>query len=72
MQGPWVTPDYAMKKIVQTQLTVSGPKKLNVKLAQPEIVDDYYNDICVQAIRLEPGSKKTDPQNMMEVTSERK
>lgn len=72
MQGPWVTPDYAMKKIVQTQLTVSGPKKLNVKLAQPEIVDDYYNDICVQAIRLEPGSKKTDPQNMMDVTPQMK
>lgn len=68
MQGPWVTPDYAMKKVVQTEIKITGPKKVNAKLAQPEVVDDYYNDICVQAIKVEAGSKKTDLQNVIDVT----
>lgn len=69
MQGPWVTPDFAMKKVVQTELKLTGPKKVDEKLKQPEIVDNYYQDICVQAIRVEAGSKKTDLQNVIDVTS---
>lgn len=69
MQGPWVTPDYAMKKVVQTELKLTGPKKVNEKLVQPEVVDNYYKDICVQAIKVEAGSKKTDLQNIINVTS---
>lgn len=72
MQGPWVTPDLAMKKVVQTELKVTGPKKISRKLEQPEIVDDYYNDICVQAIRVDRGTKKTETQSIMDVTSHMK
>ncbi|MCD8193159.1 MAG: glycosyl hydrolase [Tannerellaceae bacterium] len=68
MQGPWVTPDHAMKKVVQSELKVTGPKKLNEKLPQPEIVDDYYNDICVQAVRIEKGTQKADIQSLTDVT----
>src|SRR5664279_4576292 len=50
MLGPWVTPDYAMKKVVQANLNVEGPKQFSDKLPRPETVDDYYHDYCVQAI----------------------
>jgi hypothetical protein len=72
MQGPWVTPDHAMKKVVRTELKVKGPKKINGKLAQPEMVDDYYNDICVQAIKVEAGTKRADTQNVIDVTGRMK
>jgi len=49
MEGPWVTPDNAMKKIVHADLNVEGPKKFSGQLPQPEIVDGYYHDYCVQA-----------------------
>jgi hypothetical protein len=59
MMGPWVTPDNAMKKVVFSELILSGPKKYSGKLPQPVIVDDYYRDIMVQAFRLKDGCKKT-------------
>ncbi len=68
MQGPWVTPDYAMKKVVQAGLKVTGPKKLNQTLAQPETVDNYYHDICVQAIQVEPGTNRTTIGQVTDVT----
>jgi hypothetical protein len=57
MMGPWVTPDNAMKKIVQTELKVTGPKKYSVKLIQPETVDGYYHDIWVQAFQIQSDKK---------------
>ena len=41
MEGPWVTPDQAMKKVVHTTLEVRGPRKFSDKLPQPETVDGY-------------------------------
>lgn len=49
MEAPWVTPDNAMKKIVQADLNVEGPKKFSDMLPHPQTVDDYYHDYCVQA-----------------------
>lgn len=51
MIGPWVTPEHAMKKLVQAETGVSGPKKFSGKLPQPPIVDGYYRDLWVQAFR---------------------
>ena len=68
MQGPWVTPDYAMKKVVWTELKVTGPKKINEQLAQPEIVDNYYHDICVQAFCVEDGTKKVVSKDILDLT----
>jgi len=49
MEAPWVTPDNAMKKVVQANVNVDGPEKFSGKLPQPETVDGYYHDYCVQA-----------------------
>lgn len=48
--GPTITPEYAMKKIVWTEVDVAGGKKIKMKLTQPEF-KLFYKDIFVQAIR---------------------
>jgi hypothetical protein len=51
MIGPWVTPDLAMKKVVQTEVKFTGPGRYAAKLPQPETVNDYYRDVWVQAFK---------------------
>jgi hypothetical protein len=68
MMGPWVTPDHAMKKVVQSDLKVKGPKKFSGKLTQPEIVAGYYHDILVQAFCLKGDEKKTISGTVIDVT----
>lgn len=46
--GPWVTPDDACKKYVQSKLTVKGPKAFVKKLPQPPTLVHYW-DVNVQA-----------------------
>jgi hypothetical protein len=72
MEGPWVTPDHAMKKVVQTALNVPGPKKISEKLIQPPTVDGYYHDICVQAFRVQKNTKHVDTTTVMDVTANMK
>lgn len=72
MQGPWVTPDHAMKKVVQTELRVLGPTKISEQLAQPETNDDYYHDICVQAFPVEDGTKKAKSNDILDLTGRMK
>lgn len=69
MQGPWVTPDNAMKKVVQTNLQLKGPQKFNGKLQQPETIDDYYRDICVQAFRLDKTDGKVQPTDIINLSA---
>ena len=69
MMGPWVTPDNAMKKIVQTQLKVEGGRKFSGKLAQPVTVDGYYHDIWVQAFRVQDDEKKIIPETLIDLTN---
>lgn len=72
MMGPWVTPDYAMKKVVQSDSIVVGPKKFSGKLVQPETVDAYYHDVWVQAFRKQPATKTVDPQSVIDLTGRMK
>lgn len=72
MEGPWVTPDHAMKKIVHAEMRVAGPKRIDTQLPQPEIVDDYYHDICVQAFRVENGTKNTKLKDIQYLTGNMK
>jgi len=41
MQGPWVTKDNAMKKVVSSEVKISGPTRFSGKLPQPETNDGY-------------------------------
>ena len=72
MEGPWVTPDNAMKKVVQSELKITGPKRISEKLTQPQTVDGYYHDICVQAFRVEGETKKVKSKNVIDLTARMK
>ena len=67
MIGPWVTPDNAMKKLVQTQVKVLGPRQFSDKLSQPETVAGYYHDVSVQAFRVQPDQSFA-PKAVVELT----
>ncbi|MGA2657601.1 MAG: glycosyl hydrolase [Verrucomicrobiota bacterium] len=47
--GPWITPELSMQRIVWTETKVSGPKRFDAVLPQPQAVRDYYGDIAVFA-----------------------
>jgi hypothetical protein len=72
MEGPWVSQDNAMKKVVQTELKIFGPKKITGKIPQPIIVDNYYHDICVQAFRVKANTKQIEPNTVIDVTDKMK
>lgn len=69
MMGPWVTPDNAMKKIVQTQLKVEGGRKFSAKLAQPLTIDGYYHDLWVQAFRIQDDENKIVAETLIDLTN---
>ncbi len=72
MQGPWVTPDHAMKKVVQAELKITGPKKINENLPQPVVVDHYYHDICIQAFKVTNTSREINPKEVIDLTTRMK
>ncbi|WP_299012547.1 glycosyl hydrolase [uncultured Polaribacter sp.] len=47
--GPWVTPENAMKVVVNSQVISEGGKEVNMKLPQPPARHNYYKDIAVVA-----------------------
>ena len=52
--GPWITQDQANKKLTYSELRVDGAQTLDRLLPLPPIVDDYYHDVAVLAIREKP------------------
>jgi hypothetical protein len=69
MEGPWLTPDNAMKKVVQADLNVEGPENFSDKLPQPEIVDGYYHDYCVQAFPRKGAGVAISPGDVIDLTT---
>lgn len=53
--GPAITPELAMKKIVWTEVNVTGGKPISLELPQPE-TKLMYQDIIVQAIPNKQGA----------------
>ncbi|MFC2128202.1 glycosyl hydrolase, partial [Bacteroidota bacterium] len=47
--GPWVSPENAMKVVVNSQVIAKGGKEVNIKLPQPPARHNYYKDIAVVA-----------------------
>jgi hypothetical protein len=47
--GPWVTPENAMKVVVNSQVIAKGSKAINIQLPQPPARHNYYKDIAVVA-----------------------
>jgi hypothetical protein len=52
--APSITPEFAMKKIVWSEIDITGGKHISMELPQPE-TKLMYADICVQAIPRKPG-----------------
>ena len=52
--GPWITADLANKKLVYSEVQVDGQKKLSRILPLPPVVDGYYRDVAVVAVREKP------------------
>ncbi len=50
--GPMVTADDAAKKLVWSEVVVSGPTNLSAQLPAPKLRDDYQRSIAVLAYRL--------------------
>jgi hypothetical protein len=48
--GPTITPEFALKKIVYSETKITGGKRIEVQLAQPE-QKLLYEDILVQAFK---------------------
>ncbi len=53
--GPSITPEYAMKRLVYSEMSVRGGKNLRIELPRPDSVL-MYRDVCVQAIRKLPDN----------------
>lgn len=47
--GPWITPDLSMQKVVWKDTIVHGGTSISMELPQPEINENYYEDIAVYA-----------------------
>jgi len=47
--GPWIKPEDAMQALAYTEIKVDGGGRIERKLPQPEIRQDYYRDIAIFA-----------------------
>jgi hypothetical protein len=63
--GPWVTPQYAMQKVVWTETAVEGQKAFDGALPQPPAVGNYYKDIAVLAFPTPPAD--ADPKKRVRI-----
>ncbi len=59
--NPNIQPDNGMKKIVFSELKVTGPKKIQEKLPVPPS-QIYYKDIAVQAFKIDSQNSKNNPE----------
>ena len=56
--GPWITPELSMQKLVWTEASLAGPRRVELPLAQPEKVAGYYRDIAVVAFPTPAGQAR--------------
>ena len=47
--GPWITPEQACKRQVNSQLILTGPRHFHGALPQPPADSRFYHDVAVQA-----------------------
>lgn len=58
--GPWITPELAMQQITTSEITVEGPKLIDVTFPKPDTKLDYYKDICLLAFPTVSNEKVKD------------
>jgi len=65
--GPWITPENSMKKVVWSETLVSGGA-IDRVLAQPDTLENYYEDIATIAYPSLEG-EKNNLENQPKITS---
>ena len=58
--GPWITPEYAMQKVVYSEVQHKGGEKFHGRLPLPPAKFDYYVDIAVFAFPKLKNNKRID------------
>jgi (4-O-methyl)-D-glucuronate---lignin esterase len=53
--GPTVRPEQAAKKLAWAATMIAGGSPVRLQLPQPAVVDGFYRDVAVLAVRLSPG-----------------
>ena len=53
--GPWITQDQANKKLVYSEIQIDGQQKISKILPTPPLLDKYYHDVAVVAIKEKPN-----------------
>ncbi len=51
--GPWITPEKSMKQYVWSKTTIEGGQDINVKLEQPQSLQNFYRDVAVVAFPIQ-------------------
>lgn len=59
--GPWVTLDDSMKKVVWSETSVTGGRRVSLAMPQPEAILDYYRDIALLAVPADPAEAAPRP-----------
>ncbi len=52
--GPWITPELSMQKVVWADTVITGNRKIEIQLPQPEKKENFYKDIAVYAYPAPP------------------
>jgi hypothetical protein len=47
--GPWVKPEQSMQKLVSSETELTGPRRFQAALPQPETIAGFYRDVAVLA-----------------------
>ena len=61
--GPWITPEKSMQKVVYADTTIhvsASVSKVNIRLPQPEVLHNYYEDIQLFAIPVDKKYRRSD------------
>lgn len=55
--GPWITPALAMQRLVSSEMTVSGGKRVELSLPLPPVQLGFYRDVAVLAYPAPQGGE---------------
>jgi hypothetical protein len=67
--GPWITPDRSMQQMVWTETVVTGPRRGEITLPQPQTNEGYYRHAFVLAFPSLPGEEKPYQELLKAVTA---
>jgi alpha-L-rhamnosidase/Concanavalin A-like lectin/glucanases superfamily len=67
--GPWIDAAHSMQKVVWTEMTLSGDRRFDGGVSQPETVAGYYRDIALLAFPTPSAEAKIMQDGGVTVTS---